>query len=86
METAPLLHNYALAYAFGFVASPYFHERQAPLYDHHLQPLNESGVYLYPAIAKQTTYRLMQYNTTTELFSMQREQSLGFPNWGLSNV
>jgi CRISPR-associated protein Csc1 len=82
VETAPLLHNYALAYACGLARSPYYHEKQAPNYDHHLREVNQQGIYLYPAIAKDFQHCLMQYNTTTEMFSMAREKSLGFPNWG----
>jgi CRISPR-associated protein Csc1 len=81
-ETAPLLHNYALAYALSWVASPYYYEVQAPEYANHLQPLNEEGVYIFPAAPVDVTHRLMQYNTTPEPFLMTRAQSLGYPNWG----
>lgn len=81
-ETAPLLHNYALAYAMGWVDSAYHHEAQAPAYDRELHPVNTQGIYVYPAVTVQVTHRLMQYNTTDESFLMTRAQSMGVPNWG----
>ncbi|SFS75103.1 type I-D CRISPR-associated protein Cas5/Csc1 [Marininema halotolerans] len=81
-ETAPLIHNYSLAYALGWCESPYYFEKQTPRYQEHLQPLNEAGKYIYPAIPLDYSHRLMQYNTTPEPFQMTREQSMGFPNWG----
>lgn len=81
-ETAPLLHNYALAYAMSWAVSPYYYKYQAPEYSQHLQPLNEKGIYIFPASATEVTHRLMQYNTTSESFLMTRAQSLGYPNWG----
>lgn len=81
-ETASLIHNYALAYGLGWSASPYYHGQQAPAYAQQLQPLNDSGMYIYPASPLQVTHRLMQYNTTTESIYMVRGQSLGYPNWG----
>lgn len=81
-ETAPLLHNYALAYAMSWTVSPYYYKYQAPEYEKHLQPLNQEGVYIFPAVPREVTHRLMQYNTTSESFMMTRAQSLGYPNWG----
>lgn len=81
-ETAPLIHNYALAYGMGWVSSPYYHGQQAPAYAKQLQPLNEGGMYIYPASPVQVTHRLMQYNTTAESIRMVRGRSLGYPNWG----
>ncbi|MBS7531169.1 type I-D CRISPR-associated protein Cas5/Csc1 [Hazenella sp. IB182353] len=81
-ETSPLIHNYALAYALGWTTSPYFHSKQSPAYRQQLEPLNDKGHYIYPAVPIQFTHTLMQYNTTEETFSMVREKSLGFPNWG----
>lgn len=81
-ETAPLLHNYALAYALSWAISPYYQEKQAPGYEKQLKPLNEEGVYIFPASPLEVTHRLMQYNTTPEPLWMMRPQSLGYPNWG----
>lgn len=81
-ETAPLLHNYALAYALGWSTSPYYHEKQKPAYAEQLCPLNEAGLYIFPASPLKVSHCLMQYNTTSEAFLMIREQSTGFPNWG----
>lgn len=81
-ETAPLLHNYAFAYALGWSTSPYYHPKQAPAYADQLRPLNEAGLYIFPAAPLKVSHCLMQYNTTSEAFLMTREQSMGFPNWG----
>ncbi|WP_121971062.1 type I-D CRISPR-associated protein Cas5/Csc1 [Leptolyngbya sp. BC1307] len=63
-ETEPVLHNYALCYALGLVDSDrhattvadeqsyrYFCEEQVPLYEAHLTPLNQQGIYITPARA-----------------------------------
>ncbi|MEW9033540.1 MAG: type I-D CRISPR-associated protein Cas5/Csc1, partial [Planifilum fimeticola] len=76
-ETAPLLHNYALAYALSWAISPYYQEKQAPGYEKQLKPLNEEGIYIFPASPLEVTHRLMQYNTTPEPLWMMRPQSLG---------
>jgi CRISPR-associated protein Csc1 len=61
-ETEPILHNYALCYALGLVDSDkyattvaaehayrYFCAEQVPLYQEHLTPLNQQGIYVTPA-------------------------------------
>lgn len=63
-ETEPVLHNYALCYALGLVDSikyattvsdensyRYFCPEQVPLYEAHLTPLNQQGIYITPARA-----------------------------------
>ncbi|WP_008312255.1 type I-D CRISPR-associated protein Cas5/Csc1 [Leptolyngbya sp. PCC 6406] len=63
-ETEPVLHNYALCYALGLVDSAkyattvvdensyrYFCAEQVPLYEAHLTPLNQQGIYVTPARA-----------------------------------
>lgn len=85
-ETFPLLHNYALTYALGFVSSPYYFTTQAPQYQEHFELLNEEGVYVFPAWQKEGMRRLMQYNTTDEEFLSVRGQSVGYPNWGFIKV
>jgi CRISPR-associated protein Csc1 len=63
-ETEPVLHNYALCYALGLVDSAkyattvsedssyrYFCPEQVPMYEAHLTPLNQQGIYLTPARA-----------------------------------
>ncbi|SEN14971.1 type I-D CRISPR-associated protein Cas5/Csc1 [Lihuaxuella thermophila] len=81
-ETAPLIHNYALAYAMAWANSFYYHEAQAPAYQRELHPLNAQGNYVYPAVPVHVTHRVMQYNTTDESLLMTRAQSMGIPNWG----
>jgi CRISPR-associated protein Csc1 len=81
-ETAPLLHNYALAYALGWAQSPYYHAVQIPAWKQQLQPVNQRGLYIYPALPVAVSHRMMQYNTTFESFRMVKEKSMGIPNWG----
>ncbi len=63
-ETEPILHNYALCYALGLVDSEayattvgedfsyrYFCPEQVPMYEAHLTPLNQQGIYVTPARA-----------------------------------
>ncbi|MEM6838676.1 MAG: type I-D CRISPR-associated protein Cas5/Csc1 [Cyanobacteria bacterium P01_C01_bin.120] len=63
-ETEPVLHNYALCYALGLVDSEkyattvseescyrYFCAEQVPMYEAHLTPLNQQGIYVTPARA-----------------------------------
>lgn len=63
-ETEPVLHNYALCYALGLVDSEqyattvsedqsyrYFCAEQVPMYEAHLTPLNQQGIYITPARA-----------------------------------
>ncbi|MEO1354105.1 MAG: type I-D CRISPR-associated protein Cas5/Csc1 [Cyanobacteria bacterium J06635_15] len=63
-ETEPVLHNYALCYALGLVDSAqyattvpeestyrYFCPEQVPMYEAHLTPLNQQGIYVTPARA-----------------------------------
>ncbi len=63
-ETEPVLHNYALCYALGLVDSEkyattvvaedsyrYFCPVQVPMYEAHLLPLNQQGIYITPAKA-----------------------------------
>lgn len=63
-ETEPVLHNYALCYALGLVDSKkyattvpeqdsyrYFCPEQVPMYETHLRPLNQQGIYVTPARA-----------------------------------
>lgn len=48
-ETERVIHNYALCYALGLVASPYFAREQKPTYRQDLSALNERGIYVTPA-------------------------------------
>lgn len=63
-ETEAILHNYALCYALGLVDSDkyattvseetayrYFCAEQVPMYEAHLTPLNQQGIYVTPARA-----------------------------------
>lgn len=63
-ETEPILHNYSLCYALGLIDSEkyattvpeeigyrYFCPEQVPMYEMHLTPLNQQGIYVTPARA-----------------------------------
>ncbi|RRR68495.1 MAG: type I-D CRISPR-associated protein Cas5/Csc1 [Candidatus Viridilinea halotolerans] len=57
-ETGRYLHNYALTYAFGFVAAPYFHPVQVPRYAEELATLNERQIYVTPALPVMVDFQL----------------------------
>lgn len=73
-QTEPLLGNYALAYAFGFVHSPY--DNTNILYKQHFEELNKKGIYLTPAKAVgQTRFAITQFNATSETYWSKVEQN-----------
>lgn len=57
-ETGRYLHNYALTYALGLVAAPYFHAVQVPRYAEELTPLNERQLYVTPALPMLVDFQL----------------------------
>lgn len=60
-ETGRYLHNYALAYALGLAAAPYFHRQQVPSYAEDLAPLNQRGIYVTPARGTNVQYDLVTF-------------------------
>lgn len=83
-ETGAFLHNYALAYALRLVNGPYYNRIQKPLYQEHLEHLNEQGVYITPAqICGTPRYCLHQFNTIKEGYGFgKKDRSIGYPDWG----
>jgi len=66
--TAPLIGNYALAYAMGLCRSPYFNDGTIH-YQEHLGALNERGVYVTPAtIQGQPRFLVEQFNAQPETY------------------
>src|SRR6266699_234851 len=64
-ETEGCLHNYALTYALGLAAAPYFQAQQVPHYVEELTPLNERGIYITPARGVEVQYTLRRLAITT---------------------
>ncbi len=95
-ETEPVLHNYALCYALGLVDSDrhatavadeqayrYFCEEQVPLYEAHLTPLNQQGIYVTPARAVRhaTVLNTWKYADNRYHVEMQKTQK-NIPSFG----
>ena len=67
-ETAPLVGNYALAYALGLCQTPYFNDGTIH-YRKHLSPLNEQGIYVTPAtLIGQPRFTLAQFNAQPDAY------------------
>ncbi|GAB4156028.1 MAG: hypothetical protein Fur0021_23950 [Candidatus Promineifilaceae bacterium] len=67
-QTAPLIGNYALAYALGLCHTPYFNDG-AIHYRRHLEPLNEQGIYVTPAtLAESPRFTLAQFNAQPDAY------------------
>ena len=58
-DTGPYLHNYALSYALGLARSSYHDPVHVPHYQQDLLPLNQKGVYVTPAAARE--YQLVTH-------------------------
>lgn len=86
-ETGWFVHNYALTYALGLALSNYREEPQKPEYEAQLDPVNQAGLYITPAMVLDITrYRINQFNTMGETFILEREKSLGYPAWGFAKM
>lgn len=67
-QTAPLIGNYALAYALGLCHSPY-HNSGRVRYAEDLLPLNEQGLYVTPAtLTASPAFRLEQFNAQPDAY------------------
>jgi CRISPR-associated protein Csc1 len=67
-QTAPLIGNYALAYALGLCQAPYFNDGTIH-YQEHLGQLNEQGVYVTPATLTETPrFTLAQFNAQPDAY------------------
>lgn len=65
--TEPFLGNYALAYAMGFIQSPYFNDGTIH-YGEHLSQMNERGIYITPATIDQPKFTFGQFNAQTDSY------------------
>ncbi|NMG60328.1 type I-D CRISPR-associated protein Cas5/Csc1 [Geitlerinema sp. P-1104] len=95
-ETEPILHNYALCYALGFVDNPryqtqvnpeeeyrYFCRHQVPQYQAHLTKLNEQKIYVTPARSLRHTAVLNTWKYADNRYhvEMQKTQK-NIPSFG----
>jgi CRISPR-associated protein Csc1 len=74
-ETEGCLHNYALTYALGLAAAPYFQAQQVPHYVEELAPLNERGIYITPARGVEVRYTLTTFKYASNLYHVETEKS-----------
>lgn len=67
-QTAPVIGNYALAYALGLAQTPYFNDNTI-LYREHLGQLNERGLYVTPAtLDGAARFTLAQFNAQPDSY------------------
>lgn len=67
-QTAPLIGNYALAYALGLCQTPYFNDGTIH-YRAHLAAVNEQGIYVTPATLDHTPqFTLAQFNAQPDAY------------------
>jgi CRISPR-associated protein Csc1 len=82
-ETGRCLHNYALTYALGFAAAPYFHPQQVPRYQEDLEPLNARAIYVTPARGVEIQYVLNTFKYASSLYHVEMEKgSRNTPSFG----
>lgn len=82
-ETEQCLHNYALTYALGLAAAPYFQAQQVPRYTEELTPLNERGIYVTPARGVQVQYSLSTFKYASNLYHVEMTKgSRNTPSFG----
>lgn len=95
-ETEPVLHNYALTYALGFIDNEsygttvaeansyrYFCSEQIPQYQEHLTPLNQQGIYITPAypVSHATVLNTWKYADNRYHVEMEKTQK-NIPSYG----
>ena len=82
-ETGRCLHNYALTYALGLAAAPYFQAQQTPRYVEELTPLNDRGIYVTPARDVAIRYSLNTFKYASNLYHVEMEKgSRNTPSFG----
>ena len=95
-ETEPVLHNYALCYALGLVDSRkyattvaeedsyrYFCSEQVPMYEAHLTPLNQQGIYVTPARAVRHTAVLNTWKYADNRYHVEMKKTQkNIPSFG----
>jgi CRISPR-associated protein Csc1 len=75
-ETEPVIGNYALAYALGLCAAPYYWDGP-PRYKEDLGPLNNQGLYVTPGtfLSENLRYALSQFNAQTDSYFFRFDQN-----------
>jgi len=75
-ETEPVIGNYALAYALGLCAAPYYWDGP-PRYKQDLGPLNSQGLYVTPGTLEPESlrYTLSQFNAQTDSYFFRFDQN-----------
>jgi CRISPR-associated protein Csc1 len=73
-ETGRYLHNYALTYALGLVAAPWFVRDQVPRYAADLLPLAGS-IYVTPAEPEQVGFQVAMFKYGEEIVHVQMQQA-----------
>ncbi len=75
-ESEPLIGNYALAYALGLCAAPYYWNGP-PRYKQDLGPLNSNGIYVTPGTFAPDglRYALSQFNAQTDTYFFRFDQN-----------
>lgn len=75
-ETEPVIGNYALAYALGLCAAPYYWDGP-PRYKEDLGPLNSRGLYVTPGtfLLESLRYALSQFNAQTDSYFFRFDQN-----------
>ncbi|MEM7712116.1 MAG: type I-D CRISPR-associated protein Cas5/Csc1 [Cyanobacteria bacterium P01_A01_bin.68] len=95
-ETEPVIHNYALCYALGFIDSEiyattvpeehsyrYFCPEQVPKYQEHLTPLNQQGIYVTPAHSIHHTSVLNTWKYANNNYHVEMEKTQkNIPSFG----
>ena len=71
-ETGRYLHNYALAYAFGLVHSPWYHAEQVP---HYAEDLNPLVSYITPAQPEALNFSLSTFKYGEEILHVEMAQA-----------
>ena len=79
-ETSPFVHNYALTYALGWVQTVWHNEQQKARYRDDLMPVLNH--YITPARLVRGVSIVMQYNTLSEQLKVEKQRSVGYPDWG----
>jgi CRISPR-associated protein Csc1 len=79
-ETSPFVHNYALTYALGWASTQWYNAQQKARYRDELHPIDSH--YITPARLIHGTSAVIQYNTLSERLRVDKQRSIGYPDWG----
>jgi len=74
-ETGGAIHNYALCYALGLVNSNYFCAEQTPTYQQDLSLLNERGIYITPAQAREVFFSISTWKYASNYYHVEMEKN-----------